>query len=112
MGHFLAHFWDFFLDNNIGPSAERYFRQIVRLQEGYWSKVIHGLLSLARKYGPEAVDLACKRALYYEAYGYRVIKNILEKRLHLQAWQEQEVQAGLTGSKMLRPLEDYEDLLH
>jgi len=96
----------------IGPSAERYFREIVRLQEGYWSKVIHGLLSLRKKYGPEAVELACKRALYYEAYGYRVIKNILEKRLHLQAWEEQKAQGSLLMSKMLRPLEDYESLLH
>jgi hypothetical protein len=30
----------------------------VRLQEGYWSKVIHWILYFARKYGSEPVNLA------------------------------------------------------
>lgn len=95
-----------------GPYAERYFQEIVSLQQGYWSKVIHGILSLARKYGPEAVNLACKRALFYEAYGYRVIKNILEKRLHRVEWEEPAVEKTASVSKMLRPLADYESLLN
>lgn len=96
----------------IGPFAERYFREILRMQEGYWSKVIHGILHLARNYGSEPVNLACKRALYYEAYGYKVIKNILEKRLHRLEWEEPKAQNSATLSKMLRPLCDYESLLN
>jgi len=96
----------------IGLFAERYFWEIVRLQEGYWSKVIHGILYLARKYGPEPVNLACKRALHYGAYGYRVIKNILEKRLHRVEWEEENAQHQVTVSKLLRPLRDYESLLN
>jgi len=82
------------------------------LQPGYWSKVIHGILSLARKYGPEVVDLACKRALFFRAYCYRVIKNILEKRLHRVEWEEPMVEKRVRVSKMLRPLADYESLLN
>ena len=96
----------------IGPEAERYFLWLVRVQGSYWSKGVHGVLSLARKYGPEAVELACKRALYYEAYGYRVIKNILEKRLHLQAWEEKTAQEKSPESKIQRPLKEYETLLY
>ena len=96
----------------IGPEAERYFLWLVRVQGSYWSKGIHGVLSLARKYGPEAIELACKRALYYEAYGYRVIKNILEKRLHLQAWEEKTTQEKSPESKIQRPLKEYETLLY
>ena len=96
---------------SIGPFAERYFGEILKHQEGYWSKVVHGILYLGRKYGNESVNLACKRALYYEAYGYRVIKNILEKRLHHVEWEEGEVPLRVTTSKMLRPLRDYDNLL-
>jgi hypothetical protein len=96
----------------IGPFAERYFQEIVRLQEGYWAKVIHGILYLAKKYGPEPVNLACKRALFYGAYGYRVIKNILEKRLHRVEWEEPGVRKTAEASKMARPLSDYESLLN
>ncbi|MGC8746631.1 MAG: IS21 family transposase [Candidatus Saccharicenans sp.] len=95
----------------IGPFAERYFQEIVRRQEGYWAKVIYGILYLAKKYGSESVNLACKRALFYEAYGYRVIKNILEKRLHQVEWEEPEAQKTVETSKMARPLSDYESLL-
>jgi len=96
----------------IGPEAERYFGEIVKRQTGYWSRVIHGILSLARRYGPEAVNLACKRALFYEAYGYRVIKNILEKRLHQVDWEEMGCHKLARASNLLRSLQDYESLLH
>lgn len=97
---------------SIGPFAERYFGEILKHQEGYWSKVVHGILYLARKHSSESVELACKRALYYDAYGYRVIKNILEKRLHRVEWEEGEVCPKVNASKMLRPLRDYENLLN
>ncbi len=96
----------------VGLFAERYFDEILKHQEGYWSRVIHGILYLARKYGNDSVNLACKRALYYQAYGYRVIKNILEKRLHHVEWEERETPHTLPPSKMLRPLRDYENLLN
>lgn len=40
-----------------------------------------GMLALGNKYGNMRLNRACGRALSYEAYSYRVIKNILEKGL-------------------------------
>lgn len=96
----------------LGPFAGRYFEHIVKEKAGYWGKIIHGILYLARKYDAESVNLACKRALFYEAYGYKVIKNILEKRLHQVSIEEDEAEKSTAVSKMLRPLEDYKNLLN
>jgi len=44
-------------------------------------KVCMGILSLARKYDRHRLDKACKRAISFELYTYKGIKNILEKKL-------------------------------
>ena len=40
-----------------------------------------GILSLARKYDRQRLDKACKRAISFDLYTYKGIKNILEKKL-------------------------------
>lgn len=44
-------------------------------------KACMGILSLAKKYGPERLENACKRACYFENYSYRATNNILQKGL-------------------------------
>lgn len=44
-------------------------------------KVCMGILSLARKYDRQRLDKACSRAISFELYSYKGIKNILEKKL-------------------------------
>jgi transposase len=44
-------------------------------------KVCMGILSLARKYDRQRLDKACKRAVSFDLYTYKGIKNILEKKL-------------------------------
>ena len=44
-------------------------------------KVCMGILSLARQYDRQRLDKACKRAISFELYTYKGIKNILEKKL-------------------------------
>lgn len=44
-------------------------------------KVCMGILSLAKKYTNVRLNLACKRALYYEKYSYKWINNILTNKL-------------------------------
>ncbi len=39
---------------------------------------VQGIFSLAKKYGKEAVDLTCKRCLFYEDYRMSTIKKVLE----------------------------------
>lgn len=48
-------------------------------EQGY--KTSLGILSLARKVGKERLEKACGRALHYQTYSYRIVKNILDKRL-------------------------------
>lgn len=63
----------------IGTYAEQLFFFIVEENKSYWAKPVKGILSLTRKYPNEIVDLACKRALAYEAYQYQIVKRICEK---------------------------------
>jgi len=49
------------------------------LEQNYQS--CQGILLLERKVGPERLELACKRALEYQVYNYKMIQSILEKGL-------------------------------
>ena len=49
---------------------------ILQNQKGYWFKTVQGILSLEKSYTKEIVELACKRALAIQVYGYQTIKNI------------------------------------
>ena len=44
-------------------------------------KVCLGILNLSKKYGNQRLNQACVRALQYNCYSYKSIKNILEKGL-------------------------------
>jgi transposase len=44
-------------------------------------KACLGVLSFAKKVGKERLNNACDRAMYYQSYGYQIIKNILTKGL-------------------------------
>jgi hypothetical protein len=38
-----------------------------------------GILSLCKKHGQAKVEAACERAVSYQAFSYRAVRNILEK---------------------------------
>ena len=67
----------------IGPQVTGVIERILNAQEhperGY--KVCLGILNLAREYGRERVENACKRALYLDSPSLRVISNILKNGL-------------------------------
>ena len=46
-----------------------------------------GILQMSKKVGRDRLEHACQRALYYDNYGYRVIKFILEKKLDMEPLQ-------------------------
>lgn len=48
-------------------------------EQGYRSCL--GLMRLGKDYGPERLELACRRACFYRAFSYRSVRSILEKRL-------------------------------
>ena len=44
-------------------------------------RVCMGIISLSRRYGPERVNRACRRALEFNSHSYKVVRRILEKGL-------------------------------
>lgn len=58
---------------------------------------VQGIFRLADKYGAEALNLTCKRCLFYEDYRMSTIKRILNKKLY-QAPLEEEVVVKAVGS--------------
>lgn len=61
---------------DIGPYAEQAFFMILEKQPRDWSRTAQGILSLLKSYPKEILDLACKRAIAFEACQYQVIKRI------------------------------------
>lgn len=75
---------------DIGPHTATCIKEILERrphpEQAY--KVCMGILSLARKVGRERLEKACERAAYFNSYSYRIIKNILEKGLDAEQWQD------------------------
>ena len=44
-------------------------------------RTVQGIVGLARRFGPERLDAACRRALFFDNVNYRPIKTILENEL-------------------------------
>ena len=67
----------------VGPDVEKMVDEILKAKKHPEQafKVCLGIISLEKKYGPPRVNQACKRALSYELYSYKSVKNILEKGL-------------------------------
>ena len=69
----------------IGPATGEYIKKVLQYklhpEQGY--KACIGILKYADKatVGKDRLENACKRALFYESYSYRIISNILEKGL-------------------------------
>ena len=70
---------------------------------------VQGIFRLGDKYGEEALNLTCKRCLFYEDYRMATIKRILDKKLYclsLESEETGEVKVGESGVKtFIRPPE-------
>jgi len=68
---------------SIGKDTERMIEIVLSLKKHPEQvyKTCLGILNSAKKYGNERLNRACKRALYYECYSYRRIKNILDNNI-------------------------------
>ena len=60
----------------IGEYAQQIFLFIINKNPRAWTRPIQGILSLIKTYPNEIVNLACKRALAFDACQYQTIKNI------------------------------------
>jgi transposase len=74
---------------DIGPSVKSLIGGVLQSkghpEQAYKSCI--GILTLAKKVGKQRLELACQRALYYQSYSYRTVKNILDKGL--EEWQQE-----------------------
>jgi hypothetical protein len=59
--------------------THRVFERCKHPEQGY--RTVLGVIQLAKKYTPERVNNACKRANTCGAYSYRSVKSILDKGL-------------------------------
>jgi hypothetical protein len=66
-----------------------------------------GVLALAKKKGSDRLIAACRRGLYYQSFGYRIIDNILKKELDKQPLEEA-VQQVLPLHENVRGAEYYQ----
>jgi transposase len=69
--------------DNIGGYVRLMVEQILARQQhpeqAY--KVCLGILNLPKKYSDQRLNKACKRAIEFDCYSYKAVKNILEKQL-------------------------------
>lgn len=65
----------------IGDNALMFFENFIKIDglKKYDYRTISGILSLLKTYEARTIDYACGRALYYNAYSYKVVKRICEK---------------------------------
>jgi transposase len=62
--------------------VERIFQTKSHPEQAY--KSCEGILRMAKKVGNKRLNNACRRALDYESYYYKTVKNILERGIDLQ----------------------------
>lgn len=60
----------------VGADAGRVFLLLVSEYPYQWNRIAQGILSLTKKFPKEVVNLACRRALAFDAVQYKTIKNI------------------------------------
>jgi len=67
----------------------------------------NGLLAFAKTKGKDRLINACRRGLYYQNFGYNVIKNILQKGLDMQVLEENASQGKLPLHDNIRGADYY-----
>ena len=61
---------------DIGNFAEQLFFLMIDKHPKDWTRYINGILSLKKIYSQNIIELACKRAIAYDAFNYSIIKNM------------------------------------
>jgi transposase len=64
--------------SKIGGNALDFFNATIEANPLTWNRSISGVLSLTKKYKPEIIEAACRRAVFYQALKYSMVKNICE----------------------------------
>lgn len=65
----------------IGPKAEELITDLLGERPLNRLRAVQGILRMTQKYGPERLEAACRRALFFDELSYRTIKRILVNNL-------------------------------
>lgn len=65
----------------IGPHAHKLFLKVLQRDKGMWGITIRKILGLLPMFGKDKLEAAIKRALSFNATGYKILKNICENNL-------------------------------
>lgn len=95
--------------SDIGEETKEFIEKVLRLkkhpEQAYKSCL--GILTLERKVGKERLNKACSRALYYQAYNYKIIKNILERGLEDESITEHQQRLEIPSHENIRGKDYY-----
>jgi len=86
--------------------VEAILQRRVHPQQGFRSCM--GVIGLAKKYGPERLDAACRRGLAHGAISFKSVKSILENKLDQIQTPEAEPQPSLPDHANIRGARYYE----
>jgi len=78
--------WAAGIDKDVEAYIQGIFNRNTYPEIAYRSCI--GILSLAKKKGNQRLINACRRGLYYQSFGYNVIKNIIKNGLDKEPWEE------------------------
>jgi len=62
----------------LGEDALNFFLIVVKQKPQEWYRIAKGILALKKQYSPQIINLACKRALYFNILTYSKIKTICQ----------------------------------
>lgn len=71
--------WAEGIGSNVRTVIEAVLSSRQHPEQGY--KTCLGILNLAKGYGKERLARACRKAIYYESYSYKIIENILKNKM-------------------------------
>jgi transposase len=86
-----------------GPHVGQYVRRILSDHAMRNLRKAQGVLRLGDRYGGEALDAACRRALHFENFRYRSLRAILEQELWRESLDPSPTRAPSPPSRFTRP---------
>lgn len=92
----------------IGPGALAFLERFKETDmfRCHHYRSLSGILALRKRYGEEAVDRSCRRAVRFGSISYQAVKKICSKGLYLLPLEEDTAAAATVGGK-IRSLSEY-----
>ncbi|HVU00018.1 MAG TPA: IS21 family transposase [Acidobacteriaceae bacterium] len=86
----------------VGPRTQQWAQAMVTARGIQGTRVLQGLLSLAKKHASETLEEACEIALSYGCFHLRTVRRLLDRQAA-----KQELLPFLEEHPIIRPLDDY-----